>query len=85
MLNGLVVHNLSAGQISEGIKTGRFVPSDFIYSKEEEWIQLKDSEFIKKTKNLNGWMALFIISFIFNVVMLLLLIWQNSRINDLLS
>jgi hypothetical protein len=84
MLNGLVIKDLSRKDIDEGIEKGKFLPSDFISGKNAEWIHLKDSDFkFKSDKKINGWMMLFYISFIINILMLLLIYWQNGRIQSL--
>jgi len=85
MLNGLVVKDLSEKQVKEGLANGRFLPSDFIINDNREWIHLKDSAFVRKDRiKYNGWMALFVISFILNILMLLLIFWQKSRIDKLI-
>jgi len=86
MLNGLVIRGISLSQIKDGLKTGKYLPSDFVSLKDGEWIMLKESKLYKNTKkNINGWMALFAVSFIFNVIMLLMLFWQSSRMDQLLD
>ena len=86
MLNGLLSSNLSFTQVSDGIAKGKFLPSDFIEDEDGEWIHLKESEFFRKpAKKFNGWMVLFILSTILNLLMLLLLFWQKGRIEQLLN
>jgi len=86
MLNGLIVKDLSPTQITEGLKGGKYLPSDFVSGDNGEWISLKDSPFIKNNgKSLNGWMALFFVSFILNIMMLMLMFWQKARIENLLK
>ena len=86
MLNGLVVKDITSGQISEGIKSGKYLPSDFISTTGGDWIKLKETDFFKiKEKSFNGWMALFVISFILNILMLIMMFWQKSRIEQLLN
>lgn len=86
MLNGLVLRDITANQIKDGLKNGKYLPSDFVSSSDGDWIMLKESKFYRNTtKNFNGWMALFAVSFIFNIIMLLLLFWQNSRVQQLLD
>ncbi|PLX69625.1 MAG: hypothetical protein C0603_01465 [Denitrovibrio sp.] len=86
MLNGLVVKDLSFNQVLEGITKGKFLPSDFINNIDGDWIHLKESDFFRKPiKKFNGWMVLFVLSSILNLLMLLLLFWQNGRIEQLLN
>ncbi|MGD9808406.1 MAG: hypothetical protein AB7E76_11980 [Deferribacterales bacterium] len=86
MLNGLVIRDISISQIKDGLKSGKYLPSDFVSSSGGDWVMLKESKLYKNNaKIFNGWMALFAVSFIFNIIMLLMLFWQNSRINQLLD
>lgn len=86
MLNGLVIKDLSPAQVAEGLNAGRYLPSDFITDGNNEWVPLRDSAFCKGRKNKQtGWMMLFCISFILNILMLLLIFWQKARIEKLLS
>lgn len=86
LLNGLVVGGLSRKQLKEGIEKGKFLPSDFVRNSDGEWIHLKNSEFYKKkSDHSNGWMALFLLSFILNILMLILIFWQKARIETLLN
>jgi hypothetical protein len=86
MLNGLVVRNISANKLSEGIKTGKYLPSDFVSTSDGQWIHLKDSHFFKGNgKSFNGWMALFFISFILNIIMMVVMFWQKSRIDHIIN
>jgi len=86
MLNGLVVRDISVSQIKDGLSSGKYLPSDLISTAEGSWEYIKDSKFYKNNKkDFNGWMALFIISFILNIVMLLMMFWQKSRIEQILN
>lgn len=85
MLNGLVVRQLSEKEIRAGLNSGKFLPSDFLET-EDGWKKLKETFFCKKnSESSNRWMALFIISFILNILMLLLIFWQSSRIDQLIN
>jgi hypothetical protein len=86
MLNGLVISGLSERDVADGIKCGKYLPSDFLDTGDGTWVHIKDSGLCRKTfAKFNGWMALFIISFILNILTLLMLFWQNSRIENLLK
>ncbi|ADD68026.1 hypothetical protein Dacet_1254 [Denitrovibrio acetiphilus DSM 12809] len=86
LLNGLVIKNISAKQVAEGIKTGKYLPSDFVATSDGNWIHLKDSSFLEITdKSFNGWMALFFISFILNIIMMAMIFWQKSRIDQIIN
>lgn len=86
MLNGLVIRDLSPSQITEGLRLGRYLPSDFICDAGGEWIPLRESGFYKNKRNKQtGWMVLFFISSILNILMLLLIFWQKARIEKLLN
>lgn len=86
MLNGLIIKDLSERNIRDGVESGKYLPSDFVTDEDGYWIHLKDTPFIKsKKKNMNGWIALFTLSFILNIIMVVLMFWQKSRIEQLLN
>lgn len=86
LLNGLVVKDLSEKQLIDGLQSGKFLPSDFLWTNDGDWIHLKETNFVKKNHHkTNGWMALFVLSFILNIVMLFLLFWQKTRIELLIN
>jgi len=86
MLNGLIIKDLSKDEINDGIKKGKFLPSDFVSSGESGWRYLRDCGFkFKRNKSEKSWMMLFYISLVINILMLLMIIWQNGRIQSLMG
>jgi len=85
MLNGLVIKDLSPMQIKDGLLSGKYLPSDFISAEDGGWQYIKESEFYKVKQSSGTWKMLFALSFIVNIMMLMLIMWQKSRIEQLLN
>lgn len=90
MLNGLKVSDLSYDAVKDGVGKGRYLSVDYITYQGAPWVKLKDSEFgmllnissadTKKTVDKRrNWFYLFIVSFIANIAMLVLIYFLTIR------
>jgi DNA-directed RNA polymerase subunit RPC12/RpoP len=87
MKSGLTLSAVSAQEINEGMRKGRFLSTDFVSCVYTPWIELKDSRFIKPVKEKKQhtayWVMLFVMSFLVNIILLGVIYLQHSQIGTL--
>ena len=94
-LNGMLIENLTEDDVKNGVLNGKFLTVDYVSTESTPWIKLKDSSFsaksaiskivkVEETSN-KSWMILFFLSFIVNLVLLGLIYFQKTKIDEFIK
>lgn len=95
LLNGVLIEKISFNEVKNGLKTGKYLKYDYISGDNLPWMKIVNSEFqefipgLAVSGNKDGasksWIALFIFSFIVNIILLFFLYLQKIKIDDLIG
>jgi hypothetical protein len=94
-LNGLLLENLTYTEVENGILNGKFLSVDYVSTDTSPWMKLKDSPFAAKSSiskivkieesSNKSWKILFFLSFIVNLILLGLIYFQKTKLDELIK